>query len=245
MEQLIKKAAKEISKAKNAVALTGAGISVESGIPPFRGKGGLWEKFDPMEYASIYSFLKDPAKVWKVLLMDMKKIMDTAQPNNAHNGLAKLENLGILKTIITQNVDGLHQVAGNNDVIEFHGSFANLYCMECNKQFKMENIGIDEFPPKCKCKGIIRPDCVFFGEQIPEANLDRSRKVSANCDLMLIIGTSGVVQPAAMMPHIAKDSNAFIIEINADPTPYTNMISDIFLQGRAGEIMKKIINELE
>ena len=133
MEKLLKKAAQDLAAAQNVVALTGAGISVESGIPPFRGKGGIWERFDPMEYAHIDAFLKDPAKVWNVLLKEMKAMLDKATPNDAHKGLARLEELGLLKTIITQNVDGLHQKAGNTDVIEFHGNFARHRCLECNK----------------------------------------------------------------------------------------------------------------
>ncbi len=129
MDSQIKSAARDLAAAGRVVALTGAGISVESGIPPFRGKGGLWEKIDPMEYAHIDAFMKDPAKVWQVLIREMKDVVDKARPNTAHLGLARLETLGILKTIITQNVDGLHQMAGNTDVIEFHGNFAWQRCM--------------------------------------------------------------------------------------------------------------------
>ena len=124
MEDLIIKAAKELAGSNKVIALTGAGVSVESGIPPFRGKGGLWEKIDPMEFAHIDAFIRDPAKVWNILIREMKDIVDKARPNAAHNGLAKLEKLGILNVIITQNVDGLHQMAGNSDVIEFYGTFA-------------------------------------------------------------------------------------------------------------------------
>ncbi len=134
MQELIKSTAEALMRAKHCVALTGAGISVESGIPPFRGKGGIWEKYDPMEYAHIDAFINNPTKVWQVLLKDMKSIVDKARPNAAHFGLARLEQLGILKTIITQNVDGLHQLAGNTDVIEFHGNFAWHRCMDCRKR---------------------------------------------------------------------------------------------------------------
>ena len=118
--------------ARHAVALTGAGISIESGIPPFRGQGGLWEQFDPMEIAHIDAFVADPALVWRVLVKDLKDVIDRARPNDGHKGLARLERMGILKTVITQNVDGLHQVAGSTDVIEFHGTFAWQRCMECD-----------------------------------------------------------------------------------------------------------------
>ena len=124
LDDLIRKAASDLITAKCAIALTGAGISVESGIPPFRGKGGIWEKIDPMEYAHIDAFMSDPAKVWDVLIRGMKDVVDQALPNEAHKGLARLQELGIIKTIITQNVDGLHQAAGSADVIEFHGNIA-------------------------------------------------------------------------------------------------------------------------
>ena len=132
MDALISRAVTDLKTARNAVALTGAGISIESGIPPFRGKGGLWEKFDPMEIAHIDALIRDPARVWKVLVKDLKDIMDRAAPNDGHKGLARLEQMGILKTVITQNIDGLHQVAGNTDVIEFHGTFAWQRCMKCD-----------------------------------------------------------------------------------------------------------------
>jgi NAD-dependent deacetylase len=124
MKELIKQAAEDLAAARNVVALTGAGISIESGIPPFRGKGGLWERFDPKEFAYIDAFMRDPAKVWKILVKEMKEPLDRAKPTDGHKGRAKLEARDKLKTIITQNMDGLHQAAGNTDVIEFHGTFA-------------------------------------------------------------------------------------------------------------------------
>ena len=156
MRDLVQRAAGDLIRSKNTVALTGAGISVESGIPPFRGKGGLWEKFDPMEYAHINAFMKNPAKVWDVLIKEMKEIIDNARPNDAHKGLARLEKLGILKTIITQNVDGLHQMAGNTDVIEFHGNFAWQRCMECSNRCETTKIDIKQIPPRCECGGIYK-----------------------------------------------------------------------------------------
>ncbi len=241
----IKKAAQDLAAAKNVVALTGAGISVESGIPPFRGKGGLWEKIDPMEYASIDAFMKDPAKVWQVLIREMKQIIDKAKPNKAHKGLARLEKLGILKTVITQNVDGLHQMAGNTDVIEFHGNFAWQRCMDCDNRCETSKIDLKQIPPRCKCGGIFRPECVFFGEMIPHQHLKRSRKVSSTCDIMLVIGTSAVVQPAAIMPVIAKENSAVVIEINSERTPLSGNISDCLILGKAGDIIQSIMEELE
>lgn len=245
MDDLIKRAAKDLASAKNAVALTGAGISVESNIPPFRGKGGLWEKFDPMEYAHIDAFMKDPAKVWNVLLKEMKEILDTAAPNDGHKGLAVLEKLGILKTIITQNVDGLHQRAGNTDVVEFHGSFAMHRCMNCDRTKESFAMDLTLIPPHCECGGIYRPDVVFFGEMIPHNCLIRSRQAANDCDIMLVIGTSATVQPAAFMPVIAKKSGAKIIEINTECTPLTGNISDYLITGKAGEVMNRIIAEIK
>jgi NAD-dependent protein deacetylase/lipoamidase len=245
MDDLIKRAALDLAAATDAVALTGAGISTESGIPPFRGKGGLWERYDPMEIAHIDAFMQDPAKVWNLLIKEMKDIVDRARPNDAHLGLAKLEKLGILRTVITQNVDGLHQMAGNQDVIEFHGSFAWQRCMDCNRRIKTSNVDMSRIPPRCDCHGILRPDAVFFGELIPPQNLWRSQQAASDCDVMLVIGTSASVQPAASMPVIAKGCGAKVIEINSEPTPLTGDISDYLILGKAGVIMTRILAELE
>jgi NAD-dependent deacetylase len=245
MNSQIKSAARELAAAGRVVALTGAGVSVESGIPPFRGKGGLWEKIDPMEYAHIDAFRMDPAKVWQVLIREMKDVVDRARPNAAHLGLARLESLGILKTIITQNVDGLHQMAGNTDVIEFHGNFAWQRCLQCDHRLETRRIDLAQMPPRCRCGGIFRPECVFFGEMISPDDLNRSRQAAAGCDVMLVVGTSALVQPAAYMPVIAKRSGARIIEINAERTLLTRDISDLLLLGKAGEIFDRLLTEIE
>jgi NAD-dependent deacetylase len=245
MDDLIKKAARDLAGAKSVAALTGAGISVESGIPPFRGKGGIWETIDPMEYAHIDAFMEDPGKVWNVLLKGLKEIIEKAKPNDAHKGLAKLEKLGILKTIITQNIDGLHQTAGNTDVIEFHGNFAWHRCLACNKRCETPKIDLKEIPPRCECGGILRPEFVFFGEAIPSYSLMRSQEVASECDIMLVVGTSAIVQPAAFMPMIAKESGAKVIEINPEKTPLTARISDYLLMGQAGRIMNRLMEEVE
>jgi NAD-dependent deacetylase len=245
MNDLIRKAARDLAASKHVVALTGAGISIDSGIPPFRGKGGLWERFDPMEIAHIDAFLQNPAKVWNILVKEMKEIVDKARPNDGHWGLAKLEKLGKLKTVITQNIDGLHQAAGNSDVIEFHGNFAWQRCMQCSQKYATREVDVSEIPPRCECGGILRPDAVFFGEMIPPDALWRSRQIASDCDLMLVVGTSAVVQPAALMPVIAKDNGAKVIEINPESTPLTGDISDYLIKGKAGEVMKRLIEALE
>ncbi len=245
MEDLIRDAAARLLNAKRVAALTGAGISVESGIPPFRGKGGLWEKIDPMEFAHIDAFMKDPARVWEVLIREMKGVIDAARPNDAHKGLARLEALGCMGAVITQNVDGLHQLAGNTDVIEFHGNFAWQRCLDCGGRIETGRIDMAVIPPRCDCGGVYRPECVFFGEMIPPQHLTRSRQIAAACDVMLVVGTSAVVQPAAFMPVIAKQQGAAVIEINPEPTPLTDDISDMLLRGPAGEIMNRLTAEVE
>ena len=245
MDDLIRRAAKDLAAAENVAALTGAGISIESGIPPFRGKGGLWERFDPMEFAHIDALMRDPAKVWKVLVKEMKEIVDRAEPNDGHKGLAKLEARDKLKTIITQNVDGLHQAAGSTDVIEYHGTFAWQRCMDCSKKYENRNVDVSEIPPRCGCGGILRPDAVFFGEMIPTEAMRRSRQAATDCDLMLVVGTSAVVQPAAMIPVIAKENGAKIVEINPERTPLTVEVSDYLIMGEAGEVMNNIVEAME
>jgi NAD-dependent deacetylase len=245
MKDLIQKAARDLADSIYVVALTGAGISIESGIPPFRGKGGLWERFDPMEIAHIDAFMQDPAKVWNILVKEMKAIVDKARPNDGHRGLAKLEAMGKLKTVITQNIDGLHQAAGNSDVIEFHGNFAWQRCMRCHQKYATRTVDVAEIPPRCPCGGILRPDAVFFGEMIPVDVLWRSRRIAADCDLMLVVGTSAVVQPAALIPVIAKESGAKVIEINPESTPLTGDISDYLIQGSAGDVLKRLIAAME
>lgn len=245
MDALIMRAVKDLTTARRAVALTGAGISIDSGIPPFRGKGGLWERFDPMEIAHIDAFLRDPAMVWRLLVKDLKDIIDTARPNDGHKGIARLEQLGILQSVITQNIDGLHQMAGNTDVIEFHGTFAWQRCMKCERRIETSKVDASELPPRCACRGILRPDAVFFGEMIPPVALWRSQEIASHCDVMLVVGTSAVVQPAASMPIIAKQSGAVVIEINPEPTALTGMISNYLIPGKAADVMNRIISGLE
>jgi NAD-dependent deacetylase len=245
MDALIHRAVDHLKAARHAAALTGAGISIESGIPPFRGKGGLWEKFDPMEVAHIDALLADPARVWQVLVKDLKDIVDRARPNDGHKGLARLETMGILKTVITQNIDGLHQLAGNTDVIEFHGTFAWQRCMQCEHRVETRKVDASVLPPRCACGGVLRPDAVFFGEMIPPVALWRSQEIASHCDVMLVVGTSAIVQPAASMPIIAKQSGAVVIEINPEPTPLTGVISNYLIPGKAGDIMNRIISGLE
>lgn len=244
-ETTLRRAAADIAGATHAVALTGAGISVESSIPPFRGKGGLWEKIDPMQYAHIDALLNDPETVWRVLIKDMKELLDRARPNDAHKGLARLEELGLIEAVITQNVDGLHQMAGSRDVIEFHGNFARQRCMDCGRRMATAEVDLRQLPPRCSCGGVLRPEAIFFGELIPPEHLLRSQELSTRCDIMLVIGTSAVVQPVAALPVIAKQAGATVIEINPEKTPLTEEVSDYLLAGKAGEVMRALVGIIE
>ncbi len=237
MNDLIARAAREVAGTRRVVALTGAGISIESGIPPFRGPGGLWEKIDPLEVAHIDAFRRNPRKVWELLIQGMQEVLAKAAPNPAHRGLARLEAAGHLQAVITQNVDGLHQQAGSRDVIEFHGNFAWQRCMACERRLRSEELDLAEIPPRCACGGLFRPDCVFFGELIPPEQLARAQQLAAGCRVMLVVGTSATVHPAAMLPLLARDVGARVIEINPEPTPLTGTVSDYLIPGPAGRVV--------
>lgn len=245
MEISLQEAAGILHHSRFAVALTGAGISVESGIPPFRGKGGLWEKMDPMEVAHIRAFRQNPGRVWDVLLRSMKNILEKASPNAGHKALFHLEKTGKLKGIITQNIDGLHQKAGNRNVIEFHGSFAKILCTECGNHLALTALQLETLPPLCSCGGVLRPDCVFFGEAIPKEAMERAKELSLSCDLMLVIGTSAEVWPAAELPQLARASGARILEINPEPTPLSSGISHGLLRGSAAVLLPRLVDALD
>ncbi len=237
--ELIQQAANVIAKSKHIAALTGAGISAESGIPPFRGPGGLWEKYDPEEYATIDVFHTNPEKAW-ILLKELGDTVAKSQPNDGHRALAEMEDIGKLSSIITQNIDGLHQKAGSKKVIEFHGSYKTMICTSCQKSIESDNVMLDVIPPKCECEGILKPDVVLFGEPIPPDAIREAFQESSLCDVLLVIGTSAIVMPASQIPLIAKQNGATIIEINRERTILTSSISDIFLEGYSSISLTKI-----
>lgn len=228
----------------DVVAFTGAGISVDAGIPAFRGGQGLWEKYDPMEYAQIDAFRRHPAKVW-TMLREMSEVILRADPSPAHQALAALERAGYLNAVITQNVDGLHQMAGNTNVIEYHGNHRQLKCPACSARWPLTQDSIRVFPyPICeKCGDPLKPDVVFFGEQIPPRAVVRAKEALNSCKIMLIIGTSGVVYPAADIPLMAASAGAAIVEINVSPTPFTSSIANCFLEGSASTVLPSILQE--
>jgi len=240
LEEKIKEAAKVLSQSTLNVALTGAGISVESGIPDFRSPGGLWERYDIIEYASISAFRDNPEKVWK-MLAEMHDTIKDAKPNPAHKGLGQLEQIGLLHTVITQNIDNLHQEGGTTNVIEYHGNFKTLSCLACARTYGIEKVD-SEMPPKCACGNILKPDIIFFGEAIPNEALRDSYELASSCGGLLVIGTSAQVTPANTIPGVAKQAGAGIIEINLEPTDLTTLVTDIFLLGKAGEIVPKLVD---
>ena len=241
---MINQAAEIIKKATHVTAFTGAGISVESGIPPFRGENGLWNKFDPI-FLDIDYFKSNPLKSWKLIKEIFYDFMGEANPNNAHIGLAEMEKIGILNSIITQNIDNLHQKAGSKNVYEFHGNSRDVVCINCDSKYAVSEIGLETLPPKCKkCNGLLKPDFIFFGEAIPEPARSNSFKETEISDVFILIGSTGEILPAASIPIIAKENGAIIIEINITESNFTNRITDIFLQGKATKIMKELVKTI-
>jgi NAD-dependent deacetylase len=244
-QEEITKLAEDVIAAKKIVVLSGAGMSVESDIAPFRGPGGLWEKYDPAEYGHISTLRHAPEKAW-IMLREMHREINKAKPNKGHYALAELEKMGLLSSIITQNVDGLHHVAGNTKIVEFHGNLLSVVCLDCGHSVPAEEVALETIPPKCgECGGPVKPDAVFFGEAIPAAALMTSQDEASSCDLMLVIGTSGEVVPAAQMPSIAKNAGSKIVEINLSRTPLTDRVADYSVYGRAGEILQALVAKIK
>ncbi len=277
MEQLIERAARDLVDSEYAVALTGAGISTESGIPDFRGPHGVWTKNPEAErraYRGYQQFLEDPKGWWEERLASRSALGDLGQamPNPGHYALVELEKLGVLKCVITQNVDGLHEKAGIRNLYEYHGSFSKLRCISCNSRFRRDEFDLerlieeDQLPPHCPvCQGIVKGDTVGFGEPIPSDVAHQSLEEAWRCDVMLICGTSAVVYPFANLPRVARQRTreverktetgvyavektpvVTIIEVNAEPTPLTHeMISNYIVAGKTGEILPRIVEEVK
>ena len=241
MDKVIQEARRLLASCQKVVALTGAGISVESGIPDFRSPNGLWARYPPDEYATIDAYLAKPDKVWK-LWHELARDLRAAQPNPAHDALARLEADGLLKAVITQNIDGLHQRAGNRAVIEYHGNASQLVCLECGRYRPIEPELGSAVAPRCDCVpgALMKPDVVFFGELIPARAMAEAQRWAARCDAMIVVGTSANVYPCAGLPFTAKEHGAAIIEVNLEPTEYTRRITDCFIQGKAGESLPLI-----
>lgn len=275
--ELIERAARDVVNSKYAIALTGAGISTESGILDFRGPSGIWTKDPEAErraYRSYERFLQDPKAWWEERLTSPSLLgnLEKALPNPGHYALAELEKLDILKCVITQNVDALHEKAGTRNLLEYHGSVLKLRCISCGSRFRRDEFELTELlregrlPPHCpQCGGVVKTDGVAFGEPIPGDVAHRSLEAAWKCDLMLICGTSAVVYPFANLPRIARqrrmemerktESGIYavdrvpavtIIEVNAEPTPLTEGgISDYLIRGKTGEILPRLVEEVK
>lgn len=237
---MIKEAIEIIKNSKYLVAFTGAGISVESGIPPFRGENGIWNKYD-MSLLDLSHFERNADTSWKIIKEIFFDFLENIKPNDAHLRLAELESKGILKAIITQNIDNLHQKAGSKNVIEFHGNSRDLVCLNCKETYPVNSKILQKLPPYCeKCGGLLKPDFIFFGEEIPQTAYKKSVEAMKIADVVIIIGTTGIVFPASNLPHLAKENGAKIIEVNIEASAYTNVITDIFIKGKAGDVLNKI-----
>ena len=260
VENLIADIVSVLAQSSYAIALTGAGISTESGIPDFRGPSGIWTKDPAAErraYQSYERFLADPKAYWTETFNSRGPGLGdlwNMHPNPGHFALADLESLGILKCVITQNIDALHEKAGSHNVIEYHGNFMKLRCTSCQsrfwrEQFDLERLRLqDGFPPRCPhCRGALKSDTVSFGEPIPAdvavESLDEARK----CDVMLVCGTSAVVHPFAGLPAVARErAGVTIIEINTEPTLLTvKGISDYLVRGKTGELLPAVVEQVK
>lgn len=255
MTQAIDTAADWIRSARKVIALTGAGVSTESGIPDFRSASGLWARFNPAEYATLGAFLQRPAKVWN-MLHELQGLLD-AQPNPGHTALANLEAIGALHGIVTQNIDGLHQAAGSRTVVEFHGSHRSFTCLACKDSFDHERVRAmprvpgTHMPTPADCGRphtggavpcILKPDVVFFDEMIPPTAVTGSDRLVAGADLILVIGTSCEVYPAAGIPDQVRERGGKVIEINL--VPAEDLHPDLLLQGKFGEILPALAGRL-
>lgn len=228
---------KKIREARTVSVLTGAGVSAESGIPTFRGAGGIWDKYDFRVLATHEGFRKDPRLVWEWYQLRQVEIAK-ARPNPAHMVIADMEKRFSSFSVITQNIDGMHARAGNKKVIELHG---NIWRMRCERDGLELVLGapVSDIPPLCQCGSILRPDVVWFGEQLPKNEVEEASRVARESELMFVVGTSAVVYPAAALPVITKNSGGAVVEVNLEPTDVSTYADASFF-GRAGDILPAI-----
>lgn len=232
----------KISESNKIVFFTGAGISAESGIPTFRGKGGIWNKLKPEELANFNAFMRNPQMVWE-WYNHRKKIIHEAKPNAGHIAIAAMQDLIEEVTVVTQNIDNLHRRAGSKNIFELHGNIERNFCVNC-RTFYNEELDFSNGVPKCKCGGLIRPDVVWFGEYLPEDQFEGGENTSVLSDMFFVVGTSAVVYPAAGLVHAAKRAGSFIVEVNVVETEISSLCDQSFL-GEAGKILPEIVNEVK
>ncbi|MFO8002264.1 MAG: NAD-dependent deacylase [Marinilabilia sp.] len=236
-EAQLEKAAQILKHSNYVIAFTGAGISVESGIPPFRGENGIWNKYDP-EVLDMDFFFANPVESWKVIREIFYDYFGKAKPNDGHKVLGRMEQKGLLKCVITQNIDNLHQEGGSTRVYEFHGNSQTMECTACDHRFPASEVDFETLPVRCsRCGGLVKPAFIFFGEAIPVDAYAGSLEAAQQADVCLIIGSLGEVMPAAMIPWEAKRNGASIIEINPKPSRFTGSITDVHLVAGAAEAL--------
>jgi NAD-dependent deacetylase len=244
----VQAAVDRLRRARRVLVSTGAGMSRESGIPTFRdAQEGLWARFDPAELATEEGFRADPARVWGWYCYRRSRML-ACDPHAGHHALVRLAGLVPHFSLVTQNIDGLHQRAGAVDVIELHGSIHRNHCLECRAPADVpppaEHAEAAVDPPRCEaCGGPVRPSVVWFGEMLPEEATARAWSLAGRCDVLLVVGTSGLVWPAAELPHVARRSGATVIEVNPSPSEVTALV-DIFLQGGAGVVLPALVEAL-
>ena len=239
-ERLLQK----LVQAEWVTAFTGAGVSAESGVPTFRGADGIWAHFKPEELANMDAFMRNPSLVWE-WYAHRKRVIAEVQPNPGHAALVRMEQLYPEFALITQNIDNLHRRAGNTRIYELHGNIERNYCIGCGKRYSNSEVLAQSGVPRCTdCDKAVRPDVVWFGEQLPEDEWEHSVRAAQSADVFLSIGTSGIVYPAASLPQIAKRSGAYLVEINPEPTPLTD-VTDEFLPGLSGTILPLLVEAVE
>jgi NAD-dependent protein deacetylase/lipoamidase len=229
------------------VALTGAGVSTESGIPDFRSADGIWAQYDPMEYASIDAFRRNPVKVWDFYGKRLGALLG-AKPNAAHDALAELERRGLLRAVITQNIDRLHSLAGSGDVVEVHGSIATSGCLRCGTTATLEEVLalLEDAPaPACpSCGAILKPNVVMFGELLPAAAIDRAFELARSASLLLVVGSTLEVYPVAGLPLETIGAGGTVAIVNRGPTALDD-VAQLRIEGTAGEILGRVVEELD
>jgi len=228
-----------LNRAPRVAVLTGAGVSAESGVPTFRGADGLWRRYRAEDLATPEAFRRDPRLVWE--WYDWRRqLIARCQPNSAHHAVAFLERHAREFLLITQNVDGLHRLAGSLRMVELHGNLWRVRCLEEGKTTENLAVPLPAIPPRCDCGALLRPDVVWFGEGLPPAALREAFDCAERCDVFLVVGTSAVVQPAASLPVIARRRGAYVVEVNLEPTPLTPLAHESH-QGKAAEILPALL----
>jgi len=248
MKDKIVQIARKIKEGGKNVIFTGAGISTESGIPDYRSQGGIWDKFRPVYFDEFMSSKESRKEYWR-RWVELYQGIGRAKPNAAHMSLARLDEMGLLQALVTQNIDGLHQDSGLTDekIIELHGNTRRIRCMSCRKISPVDEVQqrltIGDPAPECECGGFLKPDTISFGQAMPVSEVEKAAALSQACDFFMVVGSTLLVQPAAHMPFYAKNNGAFLAIINLSETPCDKMC-DVLIREKAGEVLQQIVKEV-